>query len=110
MCVLCGEFVSGPHWTDRNHEDAVRAGSISEGEYQTLRRRGRIGRAGVVSAVLKHYGLKLDEWSGARYVLRNKKGRTEIVGDLSGVWTAAEKMLGFAPDPLDMSLLEKMRT
>ena len=108
MCVLCGEFVSGPHWTDRKHEDAVREGRISEGEYQTLRRRGRIGRATMVSGILKNYGLRLDEWSGAQYVLRDGKGRSEIVGDLGGVWAAAEKLLGRAPDPLDPELLERL--
>ncbi len=109
MCVLCGEFVSNPHWTDRKHEDAVREGRISEGEYQMMRRRGRIQRAALVGGVLSHYGLRLSDWSGAKYMLRDGKGRSEIVGDLGGVWMAAEKLLGYAPDPLDPALIGKMR-
>ncbi len=110
MCVLCGEFVSSPHWTDRKHEDAVREGLISEGEYQMMRRRGRIQRAALVGEVLSHYGLRLSDWSGAKYILRDSKGRAEIVGDLGGVWTAAGKLLGSAPDPLDPKLIEKMKS
>lgn len=110
MCILCGEFVSSPHWTDRKHEDAVREGRISEGEYQMMRRRGRIERARVVGEVLRHYGLSLSDWSGSKYILRDSKGRAEIVGDLGGVWQAAERMLGRASDPLDPDLLERMKT
>ncbi|MGH3086134.1 MAG: hypothetical protein ACRDSJ_02300 [Rubrobacteraceae bacterium] len=109
MCVLCGEFVASPHWTDRKFEDAVREGRIPEGEYQMMRRRGRIQRAKLVGEVLSRYGLKLSDWSGTKYILRDGKGRAEIMGDLGGVWTAAERMLGKAPDPLDPGLLEKLR-
>jgi hypothetical protein len=109
VCVLCGEFVSNPHWTDRRFEDAVREGRISEGEYQRMRRRGRIRRAELVGEVLRHYGLTLSEWSGSKYILRDGKGRSEIVGDLGGVWAAAERMLGHAPDPLDPVFIEKMK-
>lgn len=110
MCVLCGEFVSNPHWTDRKFEDAVRSGRISEGEYQMMRRRGRIRRASLVGEVLSHYGLRLSDWSGTKYILRDGKGRSEIVGDLGGVWMAAERMLGYAPDPLDPAFIEKMKS
>lgn len=110
MCVLCGEFVSSPHWTDRKFEDAVREGRISEGEYQMMRRRGRIERARLVGEILSHYRLKLDDWSGTKYILRDGKGRSEIVGDLGGVWTAAQKLLTDAPDPLDPKFIEKMKS
>lgn len=108
MCILCGGFVSGPHWTDRRHEDAVREGRIPDGEYRTLRRRERLRRAAATSAALAHYGLRLDEWSGARYVLRDGKGRSEVVGDLGGVWAAAERLLGRPADPLDPALLGRL--
>lgn len=108
MCVLCGEFVSNPHWTDRKYEDAVRDGRVSEGEYQRMRRRGRIERAKIVGEILSHYGLRLSDWSGSKYILRDSKGRSEIVADVGGVWMAAERMLGYAPDPLDPSFIERM--
>lgn len=101
MCLLCGEFVSGPHWTDRQHEDAVREGRISLGEYHTLRRRDRLRRARATSELLAPHGLKLDDWGGSRYILRNGKGRSEVLGDLGAVWTAAERLLGRPADPLD---------
>lgn len=110
MCILCGEFVSNPHWSDRKNEDAVREGRISEDEYQTERRRGRIRRAKLAGEVLAHYGLTLSDWSGTKYILRDSKGRSEIVSDLGGVWPAAEKLLGTAPDPLSPELMEHVRS
>ena len=56
MCVLCGEFVAQPHWTDRHVEDRVRSGERGVGDYQRDRRRDRIHRVGLVNEVLRSYG------------------------------------------------------
>jgi hypothetical protein len=39
------------------------------------------------------------------YVLRDRKGRSEVVGDLGALWQAAERLAGKPLDPLDPGLL-----
>lgn len=110
MCVLCGEFVNQLHWSDRKLEDAVREERISEGDYQTARRRDRLHRAKLANRVLAHYGLRLDDWNGVKYLLRNKKGRSVIVQDLGALWPEAEKLAGRTLDPLVPELRETLRS
>lgn len=104
MCVLCGEFVARAHWTDRRHEDGVRAGEISLGEFDRARTRDRHLRASLANRVLSHYNLGLADWGGSKYVLRDRTGRSELVHDLGSLWPAAEKLAGRPLDPLDPSL------
>ncbi|MGB3683709.1 MAG: hypothetical protein WA990_14615 [Rubrobacteraceae bacterium] len=104
MCVLCGEFVSQPHWTDRHVEDAARSRAVETGDYQRDRRRDRIHRASLANEVLRNYGLKVSDWDGSKYVLRDLKGRSELVQDLGGLWPAAARLCGRTLDPLDPAL------
>jgi hypothetical protein len=86
VCGLCGVLAS-EHWADAG------AG-----------RRGRVFRAAVLDRVLAYFGLSLTEWSG-RYVVRDLKGRSEVVEDLGAVWVVAERLAGRALDPLDPGLV-----
>ena len=111
MCVLCGQdFVAQAHWTDRHLEDRARATSPGSDpvEYQRDRRRERAHRVALTREILRHYGLKLDDWSGSKYVLRDGKGRSEIVQDLGSLWPAAEKLAGRTLDPLEPALIEAL--
>lgn len=103
MCVLCGEFVAQPHWTDRHVEDRARGSGPGwdPGEYHRARRRDRHHRVSLANDVLQHYGLKVEDWSGSKYLLRDRKGRSEIVQDLGSLWPAAARLAGRVPDPLD---------
>jgi len=109
MCVLCGEFVAQVHWTDRRHEDGVRAAEITIGEFDRAQTRDRLLRAGLANRVLSHYNLGLEDWGGgSKYVLRDRTGRSELVQDLGSLWPAAEKLAGRPLDPLDPALQERM--
>ncbi|HKH09570.1 MAG TPA: hypothetical protein VKA73_00365 [Rubrobacter sp.] len=111
MCVLCGQdFVAQVHWTDRHLEDRARAAAPGSDPvaYQGDRRRDRAHRVVLTNEILRHYGLKLDDWGGSKYVLRDRKGRSEIVQDLGSLWPAAERLAGRAPDPLDPALRETL--
>jgi hypothetical protein len=103
MCVLCGEFVSQIHWTERHIEDRAQhtPDPESRGDYHRFRRRDRLRRAKVANEVLHHYGLKVNDWAGSKYVLRDKKGRSELVQDLGSLWPAAQKLASRSLDPLD---------
>ena len=68
-------------------------------------RRGRALRVRLVNRVLAHHGLRLDDWSGRTYVLRDRKGRSSIVADLGSLWAEAERLGGRRLDPLDPALL-----
>lgn len=108
MCVLCGEFVAQPHWTDRHVEDAARSSRADLGDYHRDRRRDRIRRVALANEVLVHYGLRASDWDGSKYVLRDLKGRSELVQDLGSLWPRAERLAGRAPDPLDPALQEAL--
>jgi hypothetical protein len=111
MCVLCGQdFVARAHWTDRHLEDRARAAAPGSDpiEYQRDRRRERAHRVALTREVLRHFGLKLDDWGGSKYVLRDGKGRSEIVQDLGSLWPAAERLAGRSLDPLEPALREAL--
>jgi hypothetical protein len=68
-------------------------------------RRARALRVALVNRVLAHYGLRLDDWSGRTYVLRDGKGRSAVVPDLGSLWAEAERLAGRTLDPLDPALV-----
>ena len=109
MCVLCGQdFVAQVHWTDRHVEDRARASGPGgdPGEYHRDRRRDRAHRTVLTNEVLRHYGLRVEDWSGSKYVLRDRTGSMEIVQDLGALWPAVAKLAGRPVDPLDSGLRE----
>lgn len=108
MCVLCGEFVAQPHWTDRHVEDRGRSGGSEIGDYHRYRQRDRIRRVSLSNEVLAHYGLRVSDWSGSKYLLGDRKGRSELVQDLGSLWPVAERLAGRIPDPLDPALQEAL--
>jgi hypothetical protein len=87
MCVLCGVLLS-EHWAEQ------------EGG-----RRGRVFRVRLLNRVLAFYGLRLDDWSGRVWTLRDAKGRTVVVADLGSLWSEAERLAGRPLDPLDPELV-----
>ncbi len=62
----------------------------------------------LVNRVLDRFGLRLDDWSGSVYVVRDRKGRAEIVSDLGALWPAAERLAGRPLDPLDPGLVASL--
>ena len=112
MCVLCGQdFVAQVHWTDRHLEDRAREAAPGSDPValQGDRRRDRAHRVALTNEILRHYGLKLDDWGGSKYFLRDGKGRSELVQDLGALWPAAEKLVGRPLDPLDPDLHAALR-
>lgn len=89
MCALCGAL-RNEHWAD--------AGGS---------RRSRVLRVALLERVLAPFGLTVREWAG-QLVLADRKGRTEVVEDLAGLWAAAERLTGSPVDPLDPRLLEAL--
>jgi hypothetical protein len=63
----------------------------------------------VTNEVLRHYGLKVSDWSGTRYALHDGKGRFELVQDLGSLWSAAQRLAGRPLDPLDPALQGALR-
>jgi len=111
MCVLCGQdFVAQVHWTDRHLENRARASGPGSDPvaFQGDRRRDRAHRVVLTNEVLRHYGLRVEDWGGSKYVLRDRKGRSELVQDLGSLWPAAAKLAGRRPDPLDSALCEAL--
>jgi hypothetical protein len=91
MCALCGVLLTS-HWAERESG-----------------RRERVFRVRLLNRVLAHFGLELGDWSGRVYVLRDRKGKAVVVGDLGSLWTAAEALVGRPLDPLDPELVAALR-
>jgi hypothetical protein len=90
MCVLCGVLLN-EHWAEQ------------EGG-----RRGRVFRVRLLNQVLAFYGLRLDDWGGRIWVLRDAKGRSAVVADLGSLWLKAEELAGRTLDPLDPELVASL--
>ncbi len=117
MCVLCGELISSFHWTDGT-DGSDGSGSyemgenlkgsnalISANENARERKRARLKRVGLLNRILAFYGLKIDDWQGAKFVLCDKKGQSVIVNDLGDLWDKAQNLAKKEIDALDSNLL-----
>jgi hypothetical protein len=100
MCGLCGVLGNEGDWTDL-------PAMLFSGARPTHRAQ-RLQRVRVVNVVLAQFGLDLADWQGATYQLSSRTGRSEVVDNFVQVWQAAERILGRACDPLDLSLLARM--
>ncbi len=114
MCVLCGELISSFHWTDENYgsdsyeiDENLREPNalISTNENARERKRARLKRVRLLNQILAFYGLKINDWQGAKFVLCDKKGQSVIVNDLGDLWGKAQKLAKKKMDALDSHLL-----
>ncbi|OOQ34391.1 hypothetical protein [Helicobacter pylori] len=117
MCVLCGELISSFHWTDENYgtngsdsyeiDENLREPNvlISANENARERKRARLKRVGLLNQILAFYGLKINDWQGAKFVLCDKKGQSVIVNDLGDLWDKAQNLAKKKMDALDSNLL-----
>ncbi|WQW49830.1 hypothetical protein KVM19_01515 [Helicobacter pylori] len=114
MCVLCGELISSFHWSDENYgsdsyeiDENLREPNalISTNENARERKRARLKRVGLLNQILAFYGLKINDWQGAKFVLCDKKGQSVIVNDLGDLWDKAQNLAKKKMDALDSNLL-----
>ncbi|WRF61026.1 hypothetical protein FNE50_01545 [Helicobacter pylori] len=113
MCVLCGELISSFHWTDRTYGSGSYENEnlkepnvlISANENAREHKRARLKRVGLLNQILAFYGLKINDWQGAKFVLCDKKGQSVIVNDLGDLWGKAQKLAKKEMDALDSNLL-----
>ncbi|MGL2701092.1 hypothetical protein ACQJ8E_04725 [Helicobacter pylori] len=114
MCVLCGELISSFHWSDENYgsdsyeiDENLREPNalISANENARERKRARLRRVGLLNQILAFYGLKINDWQGAKFVLCDKKGQSVIVNDLGDLWDKAQNLAKKKMDALDSNLL-----
>ncbi|MFB1301754.1 hypothetical protein [Helicobacter pylori] len=111
MCVLCGELISSFHWTDRTDSYEINENLkepnalISANENARERKRVRLKRVRLLNQILAFYGLKINDWQGAKFVLCDKKGQSVIVNDLGDLWGKAQNLAKKKMDALDSHLL-----
>ncbi|GAA6891510.1 hypothetical protein HpHNI78_01080 [Helicobacter pylori] len=108
MCVLCGELIRSFHWTDSYENDENLKGQnalVSVNENAREHKRARLKRVGLLNRILAFYGLKMDDWQGAKFVLCDKKGQSVIVNDLGDLWDKAQNLAKKEMDALDSHLL-----
>ena len=88
MCSLCGVLGGQGHWAD----PASNPEAFEDRGQSHTRYRERQLRTGLTNKILKHYGLKVSDWSGHAFVLRSLTGQTQLVENLAELWPAAEKL------------------
>jgi hypothetical protein len=101
MCALCGILGGSDHWTDA----VARPGVFTRNTDAATRRRERMHRVAAANRILRYYRMTLADWQGTSFVLSTGTGKTEIVDDLSHLWSAAERLGGRPCDPLDEKLI-----
>src|SRR2546426_1414115 len=106
MLVRFWHFLREGYWTDQESEAednprACTAGSTRE----HARRRDRYQRTRILNQILRHYGLRLDDWHSRSYVLSDRKGSTVLVHDLGEIWPAAQQLARRRLDPLEPQFL-----
>ena len=89
MCGLCGMFEDGRRWLDA-------ATTLDPTEF----RRERLRRVAIVRRVLEPHRIGVDDWEGARFLVRSPTGAVEIVDNLFDLWRKAEMLCGRRLDPL----------
>lgn len=104
MCALCGVLGGSDHWTDA----VARPGVFTRTADALERRRERARRVSVANRILAQYGMRLADWQGASFTLATLTGKTEMVENLSHLWSTAERLSGRACDPLDPALLGRL--
>ncbi|AHZ26467.1 hypothetical protein [Helicobacter pylori] len=114
MCVLCGELISSFHWSDENYgsdsyeiDEGLKEPNalISTNENARERKRARLKRVRLLNQILAFYGLKINDWQGAKFVLCDKKGQSVMVNDLGDLWDKAQNLAKKEMDALDSNLL-----
>jgi hypothetical protein len=103
MCALCGVLGGKDHWTEPLQRDGVYIRHRDPAE----RRRERTLRIAKAKRILDLFGVTIEDWQADSYVLRTRTGKTEIVPDLAGLWSAAEALAGRELDPLAPDVLER---
>ncbi len=104
MCGLCGVLGAEDHWTDAAGSTRI----FGNAGASRTRRQERLRRVAIGNKILAHYGLKLSDWQGSAYILRNRTGRQEIVHNLAALWPTAEALAGRRCDPLDPEVIAAM--
>jgi hypothetical protein len=104
MCALCGVLGGSDHWTDA----AGRPGVYTRAADPLERRRERARRVGVVNRILAQFAMTVSDWQGASFMLSTATGKTEMVDNLSHLWSVAERLSGRACDPLDPTLIGRL--
>ena len=106
MCVLCGQMFGEIHWSERQLDPV----QVSHGSGETTRRQERHARIRLLRKVLAQYGLEVgDDWSATNYIVGNRKGDQRLAAAMGELWRVAQQMAGKPLDPLDDSLLERLR-
>jgi hypothetical protein len=104
MCALCGVLGGSDHWTDA----VARPGVFTRVSDGLERRRERARRVSVANSILANYGMQLADWQGAAFTLSTATGKTELVENLTHLWSTAERLSGRVCDPLDPVLLHRI--
>ena len=92
MCSVCGVLGGPAHW------------SSSKGRLQlagmTTVRAERSRTVKLLNRIARTRGMTVSDWQGSSFVVAGATGGQEVVGSLSDVWVAMDRLGGRSIDPL----------
>jgi hypothetical protein len=103
MCGFCGLVGGAEHWGEF-------AGSALQGEASAPgeRQRERLHRAALLDRIARHYGVRVQDWSGSSWLLSHATGETAVIERLADFWPVVERMARRPCDPLSPDLLASL--
>jgi hypothetical protein len=101
MCGLCGILGDEKHWANLNP-------SLQNEEMASFRRNERQSQIKYLNRLLGAFSCTVTDWQGSAYLLSTFTGKTEIVHNLTQLWTAIEQLSGQRPDPLATHVLARL--
>ncbi|MGX3044110.1 hypothetical protein [Helicobacter sp. T3_23-1056] len=110
MCILCGELTQTLHWSEEAFETKTsKKSEMIVGQEAGTRAKARIKRVKILQKILGFYGLRIEDWQGSKFILRDKKGNTALVNNLADLWQSAQNLTNIRLNPLDSKLLQYLK-
>lgn len=104
MCGLCGLWGNVEHWSSSSSRTV--AGEVRLDDANPVRERALQVLA--VNRVAMAVGVRVEDWAGSSWIVKNAFGATEIVDSLPNVWRSAEALSGKRIDPLSLAVIQKL--
>lgn len=101
MCGLCGLWGNVEHWSSATNRAAAGADGLNP-------LRERILQVRAVNRITRTVRVRVEDWAGSSWIVKNAFGATEIVDSLPQVWRSAEALTGRRVDPLSFAIIQQL--
>ena len=101
MCGFCGLVGGAPHWSESRGPSQASGNPAAQGAHH----RERLRRTVFLNRITRHYGVSVQDWADASWIVSHATGETVIIERLADLWPTVERMAKRPCDPLSPALL-----